>query len=93
MTSRDWMTLALRVLGVWFAVLTFVAVLDVLTTFFHVSYLLARSSGSFGSILGLIGGSLINVLKFGAPAGVLLMFTTRITDHFYAEGDEPSHVE
>ena len=86
MMARDWMTLALRVIGVWLAVLTFAAIVDVLAAVLYLFFLLIRFGGSdFTVTVGRLGLPLLAVLKYGAPAAVLLVFTAQITQRLYVD--------
>ena len=83
MTPREWTTLALRIFGVWFAALTFAAILSLLATFLYVFYLLIRLGGSDFAIVGRLGGPLLAVLQYGVPAALLLLFATQITERLF----------
>ena len=84
MNPREWMTLALRILGVWFAVLTFAAILSLLAAFLSVFFSLIRLGGSdFAATVGRLGGSLLAVFQHGVPAALLLLFATQVTERIF----------
>jgi hypothetical protein len=89
MAARDWMNLALRILGVWFAALAFGAIVDLLGTFLYsLSFLIRFQGAEFATVLARVGGPVLQILKYGLPAAALLVFTEQITERLYRPGEE-----
>jgi hypothetical protein len=86
MTPRDWMTLALRVMGVWFVIRAFVAIVNLIIPFMYVFSIFVRVRGNLSKeMLYPLGPPLLEILTNAAVAAVLLFFAVKITDYLYRE--------
>ncbi len=86
MAPRDWMTLALRVMGVWFAIRAFVAITNLIVTSMYVFSIFVRVRGNLSKeMLYPFGPPLLEVLTNAAVAAVLLFLAVKITDYLYRE--------
>jgi Na+/phosphate symporter len=86
MTPRDWMALALRVLGVWFATQAVLAVARLMGVFVQFASMLI---GSDGPGLTVFVGAMLQFLAYSAIAAVLLVFTDAIVARLYPEETPP----
>lgn len=82
MTPRDWMTLALKVLGIWFATRAVLAVVELMTVFVQVASMLV---GSHAPGLMIFIGAMLQFLAYSAITAVLLVFTDNIVERLYPE--------
>jgi hypothetical protein len=82
MTPRDWMALALKILGVWFAVRAVLAVVDLMAVFVQVVSMLA---GSHAPGLMVFISAMLHFLAYAGITAVLLVFTDTIVARLYPE--------